>query len=453
MTNMTLLASASSIPIISSSIWIASALALLISSMIAVLTLRYIGNKEGKGSFLSHWSNFIIRVAKKPFSLLFFSYALYEIITIVLLYIPELSIEYGKILLNYCSSVLKFIEFTTFFWLVFNALNLGQARLEIWAFRNEKRILSILLRMIGNSLKAVAILLMLNMLIPALGLTGMPNIFLQKLAKVSLIMILACLFIQLINGLEKLILNQYAADGIDSALRKINTQVRILKKVILALGMVIATAATLMVFDSVKNLGTGLLTTAGLLSAFGAFASQQSLSRIYSGLQIAFTQPVNIGDTIIIDKESGQIEEITLSYIVVKMWDLRRVILSTDYFINKGLQNLSRASSELIGTVFLHTDFALPVAELRNEFQAILATSTFWNKKTALFHVTDLKESCMELRALVSADNSGALWELRCEIREKLIKFIVNNYPDCLAKTRSLTTGMRTEKLPIKEYA
>jgi small-conductance mechanosensitive channel len=426
---------------------------LLISSMITVLTLRHIGSKEGRGSFLSHWSNFIIRVAKKPFSLLLFSYALYEIMTIVLIYLPELSIEYSNILLNYCSNILKFIEFTTFFWLVFNALNLGQARLEIWAFRNEKKVLSILLRMIGNSLKAVFILLMLNMLIPALGLTGMPNIFLQKLAKVALIMILACLFIQLVNGLEKLILNQYSVHGIDSALRKINTQVRIIKKVILALGMVIATAATLMVFDSVKNLGTGLLTTAGLLSAFGAFASQQSLSRIYSGLQIAFTQPVNIGDTIIIDKESGQIEEITLSYIVVKMWDLRRIILSTDYFINKGLQNLSRASSELIGTVFLHADFALPVEEIRNEFQAILASSSFWNKKTGLFHVTDLKESCMELRALVSADNSSTLWDLRCEIREKLIKFIVNNYPDCLAKTRSLTIDMSTKKSGIHEYA
>jgi small-conductance mechanosensitive channel len=453
MINVAPIVSDNSMPIISSSIWMASVLGLLITSMIAVLTLRYIGNKEGEGSFLSHWSNFIIRVAKKPFSLLLFSYSLYEIITIALLYIPELSIEYSKMLLTYCSTILKFIEFTTFFWLVFNALNLGQARLEVWAFRHEKRILSILLRMIGNSLKAVVILLMINMLIPALGLTGMPNIFLQKLAKVTLIMILASLFIQLINGLEKLILNQYSADGIDSAIRKINTQVRILKKVILALGMVVATAATLMVFDSVKNLGTGLLTTAGLLSAFGAFASQQSLSRIYSGLQIAFTQPVNIGDTIIIDKESGQIEEITLSYIVVKMWDLRRVILSTDYFINKGLQNLSRASSELIGTVFIHTDFALPVEEIRNEFQSILAASSFWNNKTGFFHVTDIKESCMELRALVSAENSTALWELRCEIREKLIKFIVRNYPECLAKTRSLTTDMSIQRSAINEYA
>jgi small-conductance mechanosensitive channel len=442
-----LLTSSNSTHIISSSIWMGSILTLLFCSMIAMFVLRRIGNKEGKRSFLQQWTNFLIRVAKKPFSFLFFSYLLYELSTFFFLYFPQFQTNDSVMILTGFANLLKIVEFIAFFWLALNTLNLGQIRLEIWSFSHGKRILSILLPMIGNSLKAVAILLMLNMLIPALGLSGLPNEFLQKLAKVALIFILAGLFVQLINGLEKLILNQYNQDiSADPAARKINTQVRILKKVILALGMVIAVAATLMVFDSVKNLGTGLLTTAGLVSAFGAFASQQSLSRIYSGLQIAFTQPVNIGDTIILDKESGQIEEITLSYIVVKMWDLRRVILSTDYFINKGLQNLSRASSELIGTVFFYTDYTLPVEDIRDQFQTILATSVFWNKKTGNFHVSDIKESSMELRALISADNSAALWELRCEIREKLMRFIVENYPDCMVKTRSLTTDGNTLK-------
>jgi small-conductance mechanosensitive channel len=441
------LTSDSYVHIISSSIWMGSFLILLVISMGTMFVLRRIGNKEGQGSFLHHWSNFIIRIAKKPFSLLFFSYLSYEVATLTFFYFPELQTSYSTIALSYFSNVLRLIEVAAFFWLVLNTLNLGQLQLATWAFRNDKRILSILLPMIGNSMKAVVILLMLNMLIPALGLTGLPNEVFQKLAKVTLILILACLYTQLVNGLEKLILNQYDCTAlVDPLTRKINTQVRILKKVILALGIVVAIAATLMVFDSVKNLGTGLLTTAGLLSAFGAFASQQSLSRIYSGLQIAFTQPVNIGDTIILDKESGQIEEITLSYIAVRMWDLRRVILSTDYFVNKGLQNLSRSSSELIGTVFFYADYTLPVEEVRDKFQTLLATSAFWNKKTGAFQVTDIKESSMELRALISAENSTALWELRCEIREKLMKFIVENYPHCLTKTRSLTMDLNSRK-------
>jgi small-conductance mechanosensitive channel len=136
----------------------------------------------------------------------------------------------------------------------------------------------------------------------------------------------------------------------------------------------------------------------------------------------------------VIDKDSGQVEEITLSYVVIKLWDLRRLILPTDHFTNKGVVNLTRNSTELVGAILIYVDYKLQVDVLRKKFYEILEESTLWDKKTSAFQVSDLKEQSVEIRALVSARNSGDLWNLRCEIREKLLSFIVENFPQNLPK-------------------
>jgi small-conductance mechanosensitive channel len=298
--------------------------------------------------------------------------------------------------------------------------------------------------MLSTSLKAAVLLIMLNILIPALGINGSAEEIFAKLAKVILIGILAWLFVELLNGVEKLILNQYAHDENAALTRKVNTQVLLLKKVILILAGVVTLASILMVFDSVKSLGTGLLTTAGVISAIGAFASQQSLGRIFAGLQIAFTQPIRIGDTVIIDGEQGQVEEITLSSIIVKLWDLRRLIVPSDYFTNRGLQNLSRTSSDLLGIVYFYADYQLPLAPVREEFNRILKNSKLWNGQVSNLQVTDIKDSGIELRALVSAKDSSTLWDLRCEVREKLMQYIIEQFPQFLPKTRNISWKSET---------
>jgi small-conductance mechanosensitive channel len=224
-----------------------------------------------------------------------------------------------------------------------------------------------------------------------------------------------------------------------SSSRKIYTQLTILKRIIIVFGVFLTFIAITMLFDSVKGLSTSLLTTAGIISAIGAFASQQSLGRLFAGLQLAFTQPMRIGDTVIIDNEFGQVEEITLFFITIKLWDLRRLILPTDYFTNKGLLNLTRESSELLGTIFLYTDYTLPVDLIRKKFTELLKASAYWNKKVGALEVTDIKQSTLEIRCLVSANDSSNLWKLRCELREKLIKYVVDHHHNCLAKTRSLS--------------
>ena len=286
---------------------------------------------------------------------------------------------------------------------------------------------------------AAVILLLADMMIPLLGLTGVLQVVLEKVFKVLLIGVLGWIAYEVINGAEKIIFIQYETKDVSElTMRRIKTQVLILKRIILTILSVVVFSAILLVFDSVRQLGAGILTTATVLSAIGAFAAQQSLSRLFAGLYVAFTQPASIGDTVIIDNELGTIEDISLAYVVIKLWNLRRLILPTEHLIQKGFQNLSRISTQLLEPVFLYVDFTLPVDVVREKFFEFIEASKFWDRQVKAFHVTAIKESTMELRALMSAADSGTLWELECEMREKLMDFIVKNYPECLPKQRQM---------------
>ena len=142
-------------------------------------------------------------------------------------------------------------------------------------------------------------------------------------------------------------------------------------------------------------------------------------------------------DVVIVENEWGKIEEITLTYVVVRIWDLRRLVLPISYFIEKPFQNWTKVSADLLGTVFIYTDYTIPVKEVREELNRILKSSDKWDGKVCGLQITDAKEHTMELRALMSAADSSLAWDLRCEVREKLIEFIQKKYPDALPKTRA----------------
>jgi small-conductance mechanosensitive channel len=333
------------------------------------------------------------------------------------------------------------IEFITLFWALQNLLIYGKKRLLLWLLKSHHNIAYILLKMISNSLQAIVYIIILNVLIMQTTLTGLSAEFSQKSMRLILIAAIGWILFQIINGIEQLIINRTTATTNNiQGNRKITTQVKILKKVFLAIGSIVIIAASLMVFDSVRTIGAGLLTTAGIIGAAGAFASQKSLAGLFAGLNLAFTQPIRIGDTVVIDNESGQVEEITLSYVVIKLWDLRRLILPNDYFTNKGVLNLTRNSTELVGAIIFYVDYTLNIDVLRKKFNEMLAESHLWDKKSSAFQVTDLKEQSVQIRALVSAQNSSDLWNLRCDIREKLLTFIVENFPSSLPKTRQIVS-------------
>ncbi|WP_303720871.1 mechanosensitive ion channel family protein [Malonomonas rubra] len=219
--------------------------------------------------------------------------------------------------------------------------------------------------------------------------------------------------------------------------RAIHTQLNILVKIFLIIIGVVASASIIMMFDNIRQLGTSLIASAGVVGIIIGFAAQRSIATLLAGLQIAMTQPVRIDDVVIVEGEWGRIEEITLTYIVVRIWDLRRLVVPTSYFLEKPFQNWTRISADLLPTVTLHADYSLPVAAVREQLQEILQESPYWDGQLCKLHVTDATKQTVELRALMSAKNSSAAWELRCEVREKLLDFLQQQYPQHLPKIRA----------------
>jgi small-conductance mechanosensitive channel len=192
----------------------------------------------------------------------------------------------------------------------------------------------------------------------------------------------------------------------------------------------------LLSFDNLRKLGTGLLTGVGVGGIIVGFAAQRSLSNLLAGFQIAFTQPLRIDDALLVEGEFGRVEEITLTYVVLHLWDQRRLILPINYFIEKPFQNWTRTTAEMMGTVILYLDYSVPLEPLREEFKRLLEASPLWDKRVSAVQVTGATDKDVEVRMLVSAGNSSDVFDLRCYIRENLILFIRENYPESLPKTR-----------------
>ena len=266
------------------------------------------------------------------------------------------------------------------------------------------------------------------------------------------ILLAAWLLIQFTSALEELILNQYRMESKDNlAARKIATQTHIIKKIIIVVIAVLALASALMTFEKFRQIGTGILASAGIAGVVVGLAAQRIFGNFLAGIQIAFTQPFRIDDVVIVENEWGRIEEITLTYVVVRIWDLRRLILPISYFIEKPFQNWTRVSADLLGTVFIYADYRLPVQEIREELHRILQKSPNWDEKVWGLQVTNATDRVVEMRALMSSRDSSASWDLRCEIREKLIQFIQQKYPEALPQIRLLEVPAPGRETPLGE--
>jgi small-conductance mechanosensitive channel len=258
-----------------------------------------------------------------------------------------------------------------------------------------------------------------------------------------LILSLAWLIIKLPYVAEDIISKRFRKDDRDDLrTRKLNTQIQIFKKIVGVVVAIVALGAILMTFDKLRHLGTSLLASAGIIGIVVGIAAQHTLGTLVAGLQIAITEPIRIDDVVIAENEWGWIEEINLTYVVVRIWDLRRLILPITYFIQKPFQNWTRSSPDLLGTVFLYVDYTVPVHAVREELFRILKNSKLWDGHTWGLQVTNATEQTVELRALVSAANSSNAWDLRCEVREKLITFVQEAFPGGLPKVRAEVSGL-----------
>lgn len=220
--------------------------------------------------------------------------------------------------------------------------------------------------------------------------------------------------------------------------RRIQTQVRVLVRCLNVLVLLFGMGLILMSFPPVRQIGTSLLASAGLAGLAAGFAAKPVLGNLIAGLQIAISQPIRLDDVVIVEGEWGRIEEISGTYVVVKIWDERRMVIPLQYFIEKPFQNWTRSTSSLIGSVFLWVDYALPLEELREEAERICKDIPhLWDGRVCVLQVTDTTAKAMQLRVLLSSADSSRSWDARCHMRERLISFVAKQYPQFLPQLRA----------------
>jgi small-conductance mechanosensitive channel len=209
--------------------------------------------------------------------------------------------------------------------------------------------------------------------------------------------------------------------------------------------VLLTTGAALMTIDGVRQYGVSLLASAGVAGIVIGLALQPVLKNLLAGIQLAVTQPIRIDDALLVEGEWGNVEEITATYVVVRIWDWRRLILPLSYFIEKPFQNWTREGSALIGTVMIYLDYIVSVADVRREVENIAKASPLWDRRVVNVQVTDFKDATMEIRILISAATSGRTFDLRCEVREKLIAYLQRTYPQALPRRRMEIAAQHAE--------
>lgn len=266
--------------------------------------------------------------------------------------------------------------------------------------------------------------------------------YLQQLVVLGLIGASAWLCLRLLDALVETVAATYRVDVKDNLrARKVQTQVHLLRRIAAVLIAVVAGSLMLMTFPSIRHVGITLFASAGLAGLVAGMAARSTLSNLLAGVQIALTEPIRIDDVVIVEGEWGWIEEIGTTYVVVRIWDLRRLVVPLSYFIEHPFQNWTRVTADLLGTVFIYADYTVPVDEVRAELHRILQACGMWDGKAWGLQVTDAGEHTIQLRALMSAPDSGSAWDLRCHVREKLIAFLQERYPRSLPQLRAELGG------------
>jgi small-conductance mechanosensitive channel len=305
----------------------------------------------------------------------------------------------------------------------------------------EKKSQSVVLKKLREKLKLPTFLLVITLsVILGFSIVGFESLNLQSVRHFLSIVLIICISwfsIRAVSALKLITLSRYDLEDKDNLkARKVYTQFRIFERIIIFVIILVTISIILMTFDKIRNIGISLFASAGVAGLIIGLAAQRIIASVLAGFQIAITQPIRIDDVVIVENEWGWIEEITLTYVVVKIWDKRRLIVPTTYFIEKPFQNWTRVSADILGTVYIYTDYQIPVDELRKELKRILENSDYWDGNVCVLQVTNATEKTIELRALMSAVDSPTAWNLRVHVREKLIEFLQKNYPDCLPQTR-----------------
>lgn len=280
-------------------------------------------------------------------------------------------------------------------------------------------------------------LLVFSSLLPLTKFNQSTHTIVTKITEILITLCFAVIIIRLLRVFEDYLYHRFDVSKENNLReRKIRTQIVFIRKLLVTLIVIVTISIILLSFEGMRKIGAGLLTGVGIGGIIIGFAAQKSLGNLLAGFQIAFTQPIRMDDVLIVEGEWGKVEEINLTYVVVNIWDKRRLVLPINYFIEKPFQNWTRTTAEILGTVFIYTDFSIPVEKLRQKLTLLLEGNRLWDGKVNVLQVTDLKEKTMEIRCLMSCRNSGQAFDLRCYVREEMIQYIQQNFPESLAQTR-----------------
>ncbi len=335
------------------------------------------------------------------------------------------------------------------------ALVLGLAAALLLLFLLKKRLLGRfealrlfpdLLKKIRTPVLAFLPVFFLRLILPALKLPPAAGEIVEPLLNIWLILVLAFGAVRGTGLVREAVLSRYRLDEKDNLkARAVYTQIRVIERIVVFVVIVIAVAAILMSFDRVRQLGVSILASAGVIGLVVGLAAQKTIGSVLAGLQIAITQPIRIDDVLIVEGEWGKVEEITLTYVVVAIWDQRRLVVPITYFLEKPFQNWTRRTSQLLGTVILHADYTVPVEKVRSELLRILEGNELWDRRAAGLQVVETGERTVQLRALMSAADSSSAWELRCLVREKLLGYLQEHYSKSLPRLRREGAGEKTD--------
>lgn len=391
---------------------------------------------------LKHYFSTLLRKLKIPLLLLLIGLIGHGSLFVITTYFVYLPFRHYPLFHHALNIAFTLFNFAGVFIALFKMITVTINALQIFSQKNNRnKIFSLILPITNFFLKIITLLFALYTLTTYFNFSETYENIFANIIKITLISGVAIVIIKTIIGYEKLFSELWAQDlnSGNTRVRQFYTKLHIVRQVLVTIVFILAIAMIFMVFDSVRKIGVGILASAGIASAIIGFSAQKSLANIVSCLQLAFSEMIKIGDQIIIDNETGEIEEITLTYVVIKLWNLQRYVFPISYLNEKPIKIISRSTEhQVIGVVFLAVDYNLPIEELRQEFMRLLEQNPNWDKKIASLEVTDAQKNKMEIRLSMSVKNNNCLWALQCEVREKMVDYIVQNYPNSMLTKNSV---------------
>ena len=317
--------------------------------------------------------------------------------------------------------------------------------------RARRRLLDLLMERTRRPLFLALAIVLLSAVVPSAQLSLRAERIVLSLLSAAFVVLVGWSLIVAIDLLtERQLARHHGSIQDDPTARKHATQWQVLRRAGHVLTILITLAAALMAFPGVRTYGLSLLASAGAAGIVLGLAARPLLTNLIAGIQIAITQPLRIEDAVVINGQWGWIEEITSTYVVVRIWNLQRLVVPLAWLLENPFQNWTRDSSELIGTVHWHVDYTVPMDVLRRKLEDIVRTTKLWNGKGVVLPVTHALAQPLELRALVSANNSGDAWDLRCYVREQMIAFLQAEYPHALPRQRLDLSGQPLPAAPAQ---